>query len=157
MAADYKIDLSGWKKLDKKLKEAEKTKVRIGVLASKGGSEAKESGITLAELAAIHEYGSPAAGIAERSFIRRTFKENTKELNSITAKILKKIIEDGMPVEKALAILGAWGAAEIQKRVTQGEHIPPPLKPATVVAKNSTRPLVDTKQLINSVSWELEE
>lgn len=150
-----KIDDRVWRKLQRKLQRARRVGVNVGMIASKGGNQRTESGITLAELAAIHEFGSPSANIPERSFIRRTFDEGKKEFEEISAKVAKGIILDRFSVEKGMEILGAWGANAVKKRVTSGEHIPPPLKAATIAAKGSDRPLVDTGVMINAISWEI--
>ena len=53
----------------------------VGVIGSK------------AQIAAHHEFGAPAAGIPERSFIRSTFNEEKDKLETIIAgEIKKKII-----------------------------------------------------------------
>ncbi len=152
MASDTKI----WDQLVKKIGEAANRHVKVGVLASKGGL-ADHDGITMVELAAIHEFGSPAANIPERSFIRKTFILRRKELAEMTRKLAKQIITKDMPVDKALDILGAWGAAQVKKTVTTGDEIRPPLKKATIDRKGSSRPLIDTDRLINSVQWEVEQ
>jgi len=155
---NVRIDDKIWRKLKRKLKNVDAVSVQVGILASDGGSEQSgDSGLTLVDLATIHEYGSPARNIPERSFIRRTFSMKEKELVEVTTKIAKKIIEADMPVEKGLNILGLWGSTEVKKMVKSGPHIPPPLKPATVAAKGSTRPLVDTGQMINAVTWRLDK
>ncbi len=128
--------------------------VKVGVLASRGGdAEHGDDGITLIELAAIHEFGSPAANIPERSFIRRTFNASSAELRVMQTKLAAAVLR-GMPVPKALSILGAWAANAIKRTIT-GDHIPPPLKPATIARKGSDRPLVDSGRLLGAISFEV--
>jgi hypothetical protein len=148
----------GWRELRRKVIEMSAgSRVKVGVLAEAGGDkEHGDDGITLIELAAIHEYGSPAAGIPERSFIRRTFSEKHEELAKMQEKLVGAIVEGKMDVRRALEILGQWGAAEIKKTVKSGPHIPPPLEPSTVRRKGSDRPLVDTGLMINSVTHVVE-
>lgn len=150
-------DTRVWDKLRKKLDRIKTTHVKVGVLQSKGGGESTESGATLVDIATIHEFGAPVAGIPERSFIRRTFKDKKKDLAKLTARLAKLIVEDKKTVQQALEILGAWGAAEVQKTITSGAPIPPPLQPGTVLAKGSSRPLVDTGRLVQSISWDVEK
>jgi hypothetical protein len=141
-----------WQEILRKVNDAKQAHVKVGVL-----SDGDHDGIGMIELAAIHEFGSPAAGIPERSFIRRTFIEKESELAEICARLSKAVIAGSMTTAKALDLLGAWGASEVKKTVTAGPHIPPPLKEATIAAKGSDRPLVDTGRLIGSVTWEVEE
>ena len=145
-----------WRDLYKKIGAAADRHVKVGVLASKGGL-AEHDGITMVELAAIHEFGSPAANIPERSFLRRTFEVKEKEFAAITRKLATQIIKTDMTIDKALNILGAWGSAEVKKFVTVGDNVKPALKKATIDRKGSSRPLIDTGRMINSVQWEVEK
>ncbi len=131
-----------------------KPHVKVGVLAARGGAQQHESGISLIELAAIHEFGSPAAKIPERSFIRRAFRRN-RELKSLTVRLARRIINENLTINRALDQLGTWGAAEVKKTIASGPHIPPPLKAATKRKKKSSRPLVDTGRLMNSIAHEV--
>lgn len=150
--------------------------VKIGVLASQGGGaksirKSKHVGergtarnavnkafevtdIFLVELAAIHEFGSPAAHIPERSFIRRTFDTKHTEIRALATKLAAKIVDGKMDIDKALTVLGQFCAAEVKKTITR-DRIPPPLKPATIEAKGSNRPLVDTGRLLGAISYEV--
>lgn len=126
--------------------------VKVGVLSNAGNHDH----ISMVELAAVHEFGSPQNHIPERSFIRATFNEKRSELERFVGAIVKRMFADkNMTPLIALNILGAWMAAQIQNKITQGPHIPPPLKPATVAAKGSSRPLVDTGRLVQSITHEV--
>lgn len=136
--------------------------VKVGVLASKGGDELHSTkgqqtshDITLIEIAAIHEFGSPKAGIPERSFIRSTFLvRRVNALNNMCAKLAKAVVTQGMKPERALGLLGSWAAAEVKSTITEID-IPPPLAQATIDAKGSSKPLVDTGQLKNAITYEV--
>jgi len=129
--------------------------VKVGVLQSAGGAQQHGDGqLSIVELAAVHEFGAPRAKIPERSFLRRAMREQEREYKAMAAKLAKAYISGRITYERALNMLGAWGAAAIKNRIT-GEHIPPPLKPATVEAKGSDRPLVDTGRLLNSITWKV--
>jgi hypothetical protein len=154
--AQVKKDDSVFEELRTKLRGAKDTRVRVGVLESKGGSTGVEGAeISLAELAAIHEYGAPGAGIPARSFLRETFQGSggREALVNFLAKLAKGVISERVEVEKALDMLGAWAVAAIKNRIKA--HIDPPNAPATIAAKGSSTPLVDTGQLINSITWEV--
>jgi len=139
-----------WRDLVKRLKS--KSYVKVGVLAAKGGNaQHLGDGITISELAAIHELG---LGVPRRSFIKDGIEKNERKLQPVVAKLAKKVIE-GMPLDQALGILGVVGADTIKNYVKLGAHVPPPLSDKTVNAKGSTRPLVDKGPLINSVTYEV--
>lgn len=152
------LDDRVWQELKGRLADLARPHVRVGVLASKGGSAAAEgsAGITMAELATVHEYGSPEAGIPARSFVRRTFIEKEADTAGAIAKLAGRVIEGKVDEGRALELLGAWGAAQVKNTIARGPHIPPPLKPETIEAKSGkTRPLVDSGQLVGSISSEV--
>lgn len=143
-----------WKRILRAVRKADGARVKVGVI---GGGEHADGGITMTELAAIHEFGSPAANIPQRSFLRRALVWNSGPwLPAFTAKLVGAVASGKMDEKKALEILGQRAVAEVKKTIT-GSDIPPPLAPATVAAKGSSKPLVDTGQLLNSISYEVVE
>lgn len=137
-----------WRNLRDRIRKLGDFHVKVGVL----DSNQPHGLISMAELAAIHEFGAPAANIPERSFIRRTFteEEGKAELRKITFGLAQNIVNDKMSLTQALEALGVWGANAVRRRVKMG--LWPPLRPQTVKRKGSSAPLVDTGQLINSVT-----
>lgn len=146
-----------WKALKAKLDRADRAHVKVGILASKGGNKVHDpkSGLTVAEIGAVHEYGSPARGIPQRAWIRPTFVKRADDLKKLTAKAAKRFVEGKVSLARALDILGAWGANAVKQNVTGGARIPPPNAPATIRRKKSTRTLVDSGRMVGAVSWEV--
>lgn len=144
-----------WRQLKAKLAKAEGAEVRVGVLASKGGDAEAAPGFPMTALATVHEYGSPRNGIPERSFIRSTFEAKAGEVGKITERLARGFVEGKISLARAYEVLGTKGAAMVKATIASGPHIPPPLKPATVKAKGSDRPLVDTGALKNAISYEV--
>ncbi len=137
------------------VKKMDRAHVKVGVLASKGGNvKHGESEFTLIELMAVHEYGSADGRIPDRAPIRLTFETNEQEMEGFIAKLAKAVVMGAMKLSHALALLGQKGVAEVKKTITQSD-LPPPLKQATIDAKGSDRPLVDTGQLVNSINYEV--
>jgi len=162
------------KLVDKGLKDITKrvhqmtggAKVAVGVrgnaaLAKKKTKEETEGEkLRLVDIATIHEYGSFARRIPERSFIRATVKENTAAYKQIMLLMAKQVLDPRKRLDplKALAILGERVKADIQKRIRAG--IGPELSERTLEARRragseSTLPLVVTGQLVNSISYEV--
>lgn len=128
--------------------------VKVGVLG--GAKDARQGGeIGNVELAMIHEFGSPKAGIPERSFIRSTFEMGKAGYVADFRRLLVAVVEGKMTVPRALGLMGLKISSDIKKRVTSGTGIPPPNAPSTIAAKGSSRPLIDTGRLVNSVSHEV--
>lgn len=156
MTVTLTINTKEWDAMRARIAAANGHRVRVGVLASKGGSAPHDddSEISLIELAAIHEFGSPAANIPERSYIRATMNGN-EVIKSAIVRLSRALIAGRVDYVKALTILGEIVVAEIRKRITLGEGVPPPLKEATIARKGSSRPLVDTGRLVNAITYEV--
>jgi hypothetical protein len=151
MPGDDKV----WKQIRKKLIQlgAENTHVKVGVLSGKGGA-AEHDGITMLELAAIHEFGSPAAGIPERSFIRFTMQDRRDDLNKTIESVGKAFATDKMDLDKALGVLGMWTQTAIKRSITD-RKIRQELSPVTIAKKGSDTALVDTGRLLNAIQWQI--
>jgi hypothetical protein len=155
------VDKKPWAKIKERLglKRSGQLHVKVGVLADKGGDEMHEGEdgeeITLIELAAIHEFGVEGR-IPERSFIRRTFDEQKSRLEKLIGSLAARVIKGSLTEAQALELLGQWAAAEIKKTITTHD-IPPPLAQETIDRKGSSKPLVDTGQLVGSISYSVSD
>lgn len=144
---------------------ARKASVKVGVLSSKGGDEKHPgSDLSMVEIAAIHEFGSPAANIPERSFIRSSFAPGSglHELTEFTKKLGRALYAEKIFLRQALEALGAWGVARVQATMSKG--VPPPLAPSTLARRAKVQtgaagrdvPLIDTGRLRQSIAYEVE-
>jgi hypothetical protein len=158
MSAKVTIDDRTWNRLRKQLGRG--LNVRVGVLESKGAEVVEGADITIAELAAIHELGAPAASIPQRSFIVSTFERLQKELGEIIAHVATDVIAEKLTLAKGVGIIGAWGVGEVKKtitgKLTTGPE-PQANKPATIARKGSSTPLIDTGRLLQAISWETDK
>lgn len=152
--AAVKVDNKAWIALKKRLRTIGQTgaHVKVGVLG-----EAVHDGpkpISMVELAAVHEFGSPSIGVPERSFIRAGLKDDRDGMVRLLNDAARGIVAGTMSVETGLGRLGLWAQNAIKRKITGGD-IPPPLKPRTIARKGSSKPLVDTGQLVNSITFEV--
>lgn len=140
---------------------ANKAAVKVGVFGPKGEETTDDGALTMAALAAIHEFG---LGVPERSFIRSYFDAHEKQISEALIKLTKaaltKALERGKPVTEAemlqvLNKMGLFMVGEMQKRIGNGD-ITPPLAQQTIDRKGSSTPLIDTGQLRSSISHEAE-
>lgn len=131
-------------------------KVRVGVLADapKRESGDKAGELSLLEVAALHEFGAPAAGIPQRSFIRATVDERASDIASLQEMVVGSVVKGRIEPEQAGNLLGMKVAAMVQQRIAS--NIPPPLKPETVRRKKSSVSLINTGQLRSSITWIVE-
>lgn len=143
----------GWAALRRAVKDLAGTHVKVGVLGD--GRPRVEGTITNVDLAVIHEYGIPGL-IPERSFIRSTFQTGKATYTSLLKQLAERIYEGkGFTWKRAFGLVGAKMAADMKATIAAG--IPPPNAPATIAAKGSSKPLVDSGQLVTSISWAIEK
>lgn len=146
----------GWKKIAAELrKAASKPYVKVGFIGDSGGAEHKDSDLTVAGIAAKHEYGVPEQNIPERSFIRGTIEANGNEIQGFIDHQNRSVLLQKIDVKDALGRLGLFMVALIKNRIVK-EHIPPPLAASTIkektrAGKTGDVPLVDTGQMLNSI------
>lgn len=141
-------ETKGWRQLQR-LAHAGRPHVRIGFLEDGKGAEDHE-GITTAELGAIHEFG--AGNVPERSFLRATLDIYRTWIVDETKTLLGAVLAERFSAVDALEILGSKVTTKVKQEITM-IGIAPELHPDTIARKGSTRPLVDTGQLLNSITW----
>lgn len=140
----------GWKRIKKNLAElAREPAVAIGILAEEAPRE--DGKLTNVDIGTFHEFGTEH--VPQRSFIRGTVDAKRAEINKFVSDQLGRVIEGKETVDTSLAKVGEKVRAEIKGRIRAG--IQPQLKPATIKGKGSSKPLVDTGQLLNSITYEV--
>lgn len=152
-----------WKALRKALEQAKRNAasggmfVDVGVMGEtkheeEGPRTQKEAAaVRNVELAVIHEYGTKDGHIPARPFILSTFNAKRPEYVAMLKKLVKGIYLLKMTPTRALGLLGSKMASDMKKRIRAG--IPPPNAPDTVAHKGSSKPLVDSGQLLSSITW----
>jgi hypothetical protein len=127
----------------------DKRRVLVGVPAGK----AEPDGTPLAMIAAVHEFGSPERGIPERSFLRAGIMNSLPQLIALNADHIKRIASGGFTAATALGRLGLAAAAAVQREITDGTFAP--LAPSTIKRKGSTKPLIDSGSLRQSITYQI--
>lgn len=107
-------------------------------------------GKPVAMIAAINEYGAPAAGIPPRPFFRNMIAAKSGEWAPAIANLLPA---NGYDAVKVLDLAGA--AIEGQLRQSIIDTNEPPNAPSTIAKKGFNKPLVDTGHLLKSVDHEV--
>lgn len=124
--------------------------VKAGVLGST--SKREETGIDNVRLATIHEFGSPEAHVPERSFIRQPFDAHREAYFEMVRRLVAAIYEGKADIRQGLGRIGLKMTQDQRNRILKGAGVPPPNAPSTVEKKGSSRPLVDTGQLLRSLT-----
>lgn len=140
-----------WRALRKKVKDLDKYKVKVGVIGSKQHGD----GPSMADILAFNELGTD--NMIARQPIRKTFESRAEDIRMLMYKVALGILADRFSVHQALGIVGTWLQSAIQASI-RNRVIRQELRPSTLArkaAKGNENPtaLVETAQLINSITW----
>lgn len=137
------------------LAEFSQWEVAVGILDDGKANDPKKQypELTVLFIASIHEFGAPSAEppIPERSFVRGYVDEHKADIFGWQKVLAQRAARGEITAKQALDQLGARIAGGIQERIAAG--IAPPNAPATIEAKGSATPLVDSGQLRASLTW----
>ncbi|MBD2785383.1 hypothetical protein ID858_07785 [Xenorhabdus sp. DI] len=93
--------------------------------------------------------------IPERSFLRSTFNENKDSYVEALAKgIQSELLNDGNPIQ-AFDKLGEKMTGDVKAKIMSG--IDPALSQETIHRKKSSKALIDTGELIQSITYQVRE
>ena len=141
----------GLKGLLERFREIGKPKVFIGVPASKNGMH--EGGINMATLLALHVLGAPSRGIPQRDPLRPPLIANAQRYSDLLALGLKNALADGTDPKLVYEKIGIVATNDVYDYFVTGNF--KPLSEKTIKAKGSSKPLLDTGELRNSISYEV--
>ena len=139
----------GLKKFIRELQEAKTLEVVIGV--HKGDTNGE--GVSIAEYAAANEYGTKR--IPSRPFMATAFDENSDKISRSIARHYGAVKRGASTVYDALGRIGQSHMKDIKKTISHRDFLPA-LSPKTIKAKRgSTKTLIDTGALINSINYKV--
>lgn len=140
----------------KSVKLLTERQVLVGVPDVKADREDK--GINNAALAYIHDQGSPAQNIPARPFLGPGIKDAKLEIQRRLEQVAKIALRGAIrqDIERGLSAVGMTAQSAVRNRITKGPFAV--LKPATLAARRrrgrrGTKPLIDTGQLRNSITY----
>ena len=139
---------------EKNLQQFKDSVVKAGILA-KDGSQNHSEGITVFQIGMIHEFGVPEKNIPRRSFIRVPIENNIKEITKLIENNHRLVSENAMSAKVALDRIGIKAQNTIKESFRNNDW--KANSKATVKRKGSSRPLIDTGQLIGSISFIVEK
>lgn len=137
------------KKLQKILKELADKEVRIGF---QQGKATEEDGTDICDIAAWNELGT--VNMPSRPFLRMSVDDNSDKINSFMSAQKRSII-NGEPADRILKKIGIFQKDLIQEKITEGSFAPN--APSTIKAKGSSKPLIDTGRMRQSVNFEIKQ
>lgn len=135
----------GWASIKDNLKRGDGIEIAVGVHEVSANGE----GLTIAEYATYNEFGTDK--IPSRPFMRTTFDENKAKYSSMIDKIWNAVLTPRASARLLMARLGVMATQDIQNTIS-GRDFLPKLSEQTIKAKKgSTKTLIDTGAMINSI------
>lgn len=134
----------------------------VGVQGQQAAANHQHSGLTVAQIANVHEFGKVihqprmkrTIVIPARSFLRATVDEYQEAITRREVLLSQGVLYGKFELRAGLELFGMYVVGLIQQRMANG--ILPANRPSTIARKGSSKPLIDTGQLRNSVTWQAE-
>lgn len=150
MAVKIKDKMTGdGQKFKKMLKELSQLQVRIGF---QRGAAYEEDGTDICDIAAWNELGT--VNSPSRPFLRKSVDENEAKINSFLQSTKKKML-NGASAQQVLKEIGIFQKDLIQEKITEGNFVPN--APSTISRKGSSKPLIDTGRMRQSVNFVIQK
>lgn len=171
----------GWQRITEELKYLDKSYSKVGFpenmqpgQPTKKGSKSKASS-TMTEvvyIALIQNYGTKQVvtekqsaflrtiglhvkpgtviEVPAREFMSSSFVENLDALKALIDRLYVRIINGKITTLQALMLLGEFSVSKMKRKIRNLKE--PPNHPVTIARKGSSNPLIDTAQMINSIT-----
>ncbi|AUR84239.1 neck protein [Vibrio phage 1.052.A._10N.286.46.C3] len=146
--------LKAMQKQLKSMTDFKSKSVAVGVLANKSTGKIYESGATVIEVAAAHEYGTVTT--PERSFLRMPQEFKQKELSAFINKKMISVLGGDATTVKGLGLIGVYAVNLSQDAFdSSGFGKWPDIDAKTKNRKGSSAILINRGVLRQSISWEI--
>lgn len=143
MAVTVASNFSATKQLLEQLRTAGEKAVYVGFPAEFDEKVKETESFNLASLAAVLEFGNEH--IPSRPFLRQTLAENQEKYTALFINLLK----NGKPLEQIYEHIAVIAQGDVQLNIVKGSWTPN--AKSTIRRKKSSKPLIDTGKLRQSV------
>ena len=144
----------GYDALIKALSDQALHQIQVGIDAE-DGSFTYPNGMTLSEVASIHEFGLNPR-IPQRSFVREWFDENTAACRLRLREEMLKVVMGRQSYEKALQVFAGWAARGMRDRIDTRAALTPNA-PRTIAEKGFDYPLVEDGHLRHAIKGKVDK
>lgn len=136
-------NLAKIKQLIKQLKASGEKAVYVGFPAEFNEGVEGSDNFNLASLAAVLEFGNER--IPSRPFLRQTLAENQEKYTALFV----KLFESGVSIDQTYEQIALIAQGDVQQNIVNGKWTAN--APSTIKRKKSSKPLIDTGKLRQSV------
>ena len=141
----------------KSLMSLEKLEVLIGIPESNNNRD-EGSPVTNAQLAYLHSKGSPLQNIPARPFLEPSIEKNKDLLLAQQKKALTYSMSGNVSeYRNELGKIGLLMSSKAKEFITDPSNGLAPNSPRTIKKKGSSKPLIDTGSLMNSITYVIRE
>ena len=164
VTVQVKVVDQGWEAIKKRIDALHGggAVVKIGVQGHQAAANHQGKHLTVAQIATIHEFGKVIRQprmrrtivIPERSFLRATVDLYREAIQRRNVLLTQGFVLGKFALRAALDLLGMYVVGLVKQRIANG--IAPPNSPWTIAQKGSSKPLIDTGQLRNSITHQVE-
>lgn len=148
----------GWRSIVDELSTLSKSDVFVGINEGNFAARAQEEGqsedFTMAQIGAVHEFGTLDRRVPPRPWLRSAVDSQRAQISKFIGNMYSDILKRIRSADEALNRLGLLGVNIVRHyMLVTGPAIWLALSPLTIEAKGSDKPLVDTGQLVGSVTY----
>ena len=136
-------NLAKFKQLIEQLKASSEKAVYVGFPAEFNENVEGSDNFNLASLGAVLEFGNEH--IPSRPFLRQTLAENQEKYTALFV----KLFESGVSIDQIYEQIALIAQGDVQQNIVNGKWTAN--APSTIKRKKSSRPLIDTGKLRQSV------
>lgn len=136
-------NLAKFKQLIEQLKAGGEKAVYVGFPAEFNEKVEGSDNFNLASLAAVLEFGNER--IPSRPFLRQTLAENQEKYTALFV----KLFESGVSIDQIYEQIALIAQGDVQQNIVNGKWTAN--APSTIKRKKSSKPLIDTGKLRQSV------
>jgi hypothetical protein len=108
---------------------------------------------TIAQIATWNEYGVPSRKIPPRPFVTGWADNKADNIKATEDKLYKNVVDGKWTADDAMQQLGEFGQDGVKSYIISGEF--PANSEITIKRKGSSRPLIDTGTMRNSVRFQV--
>lgn len=143
MTAQVTGNLAKFKQLIEQIKASGEKAVYVGFPAEFNEKVEGSDNFNLASLAAVLEFGNER--IPSRPFLRQTLAENQEKYTALFV----KLFESGVSIDQIYEQIALIAQGDVQQNIVNGKWTAN--APSTIKRKKSSKPLIDTGKLRQSV------
>lgn len=143
MTSQVTGNLAKFKQLIEQLKASGEKAVYVGFPVEFNENVEGSDNFNLASLAAVLEFGNER--IPSRPFLRQTLAENQEKYTTLFV----KLFESGVSIEQIYEQIALIAQGDVQQNIVNGKWTAN--APSTIKRKKSSKPLIDTGKLRQSV------